>query len=107
MYLLCVAAAAVSPACCVWQQLLSALLAVCGSSCCQPCLLCVSAADSPASSHRSVSGYDCGMYVVSLAEYLTNVFLHLETTPIMELITPAYVTNKRRRLRSLVLQLAS
>ena len=54
----------------------------------------------------SVSGYDCGMFVISIAEHLCKELCEGYTIPLTDLINSESVSKKRSQVKQLILQVA-
>ena len=54
----------------------------------------------------TVSGYDCGMYVISIAEHLCKELCEGYSIDLNEIITSDYVRKKRSQVKELIEKVA-
>ncbi|XP_069910850.1 sentrin-specific protease 8 [Oryctolagus cuniculus] len=52
------------------------------------------------------NSYDCGMYVICNAEALCHGFFGQQPEPLLQLLTPTYITKKRAEWKELIARLA-
>ncbi|XP_060116219.1 sentrin-specific protease 8 [Heteronotia binoei] len=52
------------------------------------------------------NSYDCGMYVICNAEALCRAHFQAQQEPILQLLTPSYITQKRKEWKELIAKLS-
>ncbi|XP_048337743.1 sentrin-specific protease 8 [Sphaerodactylus townsendi] len=52
------------------------------------------------------NSYDCGMYVICNTEALTRAYFQAKQEPLLQLLTPSYITQKREEWKDLVAKLS-